>query len=264
MDLQLNGKRALVTGSSAGIGEAIAKTLAAEGVKVVVNGRNTERAERVAEAIRGSGGEAAVAVGDLSSDDGASDVVERALNAFGGLEIVVNNAGGYEVSDWESATPERWAAVYNQNVVSMVRVIRGTLESVKSGGWGRFIQISSGIGTAPFPGMADYAATKAANTNMSLSLAKALAGTGVTSNTLSPGAIRTSSATDIFAQFVGAAPGDEAERAFVETMLAQQPTPRLGEPEEIAAAVAFLASPLANYINGQNLRVDGGFVATVN
>jgi 3-oxoacyl-[acyl-carrier protein] reductase len=269
MDLQLDGKRALVTGSSAGLGEAIAETLAEEGVKVVVHGRNAERAEKVAGSIRDAGGEAAVAIGDLASDDEAQRVIGQALAAFGGLDIVVNNAGGYQAGDWSTATPDRWAEVYNQNVLSMVRVIRGTVEALKQNGWGRFIQLGSGVGAAPFAGVPDYNATKAANSNLTVSLSKTLADTGVTANTVSPGPIRTPGLEQFFADFAKGLgiEGDtfeEIEGAVVDAAFNHQPTKRVGKAREIADAVAFLASPRADYINGANLRVDGGYVGAVN
>lgn len=268
MDLRLNGKRALVTGSSSGLGEAIAARLAAEGAKVIVHGRNRERAEGVAQTIRDAGGEASVAIGDLASDESAQSVVDQALGAFGGLDIVINNAGGFEAGDWESATTERWAEVYDQNVISMVRVIRGTLDAVKSNGWGRFIQLGSAVGAAPFAGVPDYNVTKAANINMSVSLSKALAGTGVTSNTVSPGPIRTPALEQFFADFAKGmgleGTFEEIEGPITEAAFGHQPTKRVGRPEEIADTVAFIASPLADYINGANIRVDGGHVPAVN
>lgn len=269
MDLQLSGKRALVTGSSSGIGEAIAERLASEGASVVVHGRSRERAEGVAERINGAGGRAVVAIGDLSDDSEADALVAAALGAFGGLEIVVNNAGGIEPTDWEHASPGAWAEIYNRNVISMVRVIRGTLEAVKAGGWGRFIQIGSCVGAAPFAGVPDYSVTKAANANMSVSLSKALAGTGVTANTVSPGPIRTPGAEAMFMSFASSSgiPGEtfeEIERPLIEAMFGSIPAERVGLPREVADAVAFLASPLAGYINGADLRIDGGYVGAVN
>jgi len=268
MDLKLNGKVALVTGSSAGIGEAIAERLAQEGAGVIVHGRNRERAQAVAERITRAGGRAKVAIGDLATDAGAASVIKEALAAFGGVDIVVNNAGGYEATDWASATPDKWAEVYNQNVLSMVRVIQGTLEHVKSRGWGRFIQLGSAVGSAPFPGMPDYNVTKAANINMTVSLAKALAGTNVTANTVSPGPVRTPGLEGFFAavaqQMGVSGTFEQIEPTVIKNAMPSVLVGRAGRPEEIADAVAFLASPRADYITGANLRVDGGFVPAVN
>jgi len=268
MDLELNGKTALITGSSAGIGEAIARRLATEGANVIVHGRNAERAEKVAASIRDAGGQAKVALGDLSTDAGADAAIEQTLAAFGSLDIVVNNAGGFDATDWENTPADQWADIYNQNVVSMARVIRGTIAHVRGRGWGRFIQIASGIYANPFAGSPDYAATKAANVTMTVSLAKELAGTGVTANTVSPGPVHTPALEAYFGDFAKAMGIEGRFEEFAPKVLdAAMPhllVKRIGEPEEIADAVAFLASPRANYITAANLRVDGGYVPTIN
>lgn len=268
MDLKLEGKRALVTGSSSGIGEAVARVLAANGASVVVHGRSEERARMVAETI-GAKGRVAVAVGDLARPADAARVVESAIAAFEGIDILINNAGGTDggTKPWLDPSAEQWAATYEQNVVSAVRLVRAFVPLMKERGWGRVIQIGSCVAVQPFPVGADYAASKAALVNTSVSLAKALAGTGITVNTVSPGSIRTPTAERGLRE-VAAMQGwgddwAEIERRAV-TQLVPNPVGRLGEPEEVAALVAFVASPLASYINGADLRIDGGLVTSVN
>jgi NAD(P)-dependent dehydrogenase (short-subunit alcohol dehydrogenase family) len=267
MDLQLQGKRALVTGSSSGIGEAIAKTLAAEGVAVVVHGRREQEAVRVAGAITAAGGKAAVALGDLGSDAEADAVARKALAAFGGIDILVNNAGSYWEKPWLEATPADWNELYNQNVTSMVRMIRRLVPGMKERGWGRVIAIASVAGNLPMPTVAAYSTTKGANINLAVGLAKELTGTGVTSNAVSPGPILTPG----WEQFVNQMAAKlgwpeglaEREARFVKEF-APNPSNRVGRVEDIADVVAFLSSPRAGYVNGANIRVDGGSVPSVN
>src|SRR5262249_31685701 len=137
MDLQIQGKRALVTGSSSGIGEAIAKTLALEGVFVVVHGRREQEVLRVVQEIESAGGKAYPAIGDVSTDDGAKRVVETALRATGGIDILVNNAGAFPVKPWLDSTAGEWVSLYDQNVGSMVRVTNLLVPGMKERGWGR-------------------------------------------------------------------------------------------------------------------------------
>jgi 3-oxoacyl-[acyl-carrier protein] reductase len=268
MDLQLVGKRAVVTGSSSGIGEAIAKALAAEGASVVVHGRREAEAKRVAAEISAAGGKAVVALGDLSTDAGADAVARVANDAFDGADILVNNAGAFPQGPWLESTADEWNDLYNQNVGSMVRLITRLVPGMKQRGWGRVIALASGVATTPFADMANYSATKGANVNLAVSLAKALAGTGITSNAVSPGMIMTPGVEEMLkgmAPKLGLSPDDMAalEQFAVKNMV-PNPSARLGRVEDIAAAVTFLASPLAGYINGTNLRVDGGTVPTVN
>ncbi|MDQ5842886.1 MAG: SDR family oxidoreductase [Thermoproteota archaeon] len=267
MDLQLNGKRALITGSSGGIGEGIAKVFAKEGTTVVIHGRNKTNAERVANEIKDNGGTAYVALGDLSTDDAASKVSSIAMSVTGGIDILVNNAADYKNRSWADSTPDEWAELYNLNVLSAVRMIRYIMPQMKKNGWGRIIQISSGEATQPFAFMPDYAATKAALNNLTVSLSKELANSGITSNTISPGIIVTSSLEKFYRETAAkrgwGSDWNVIEKHVIEEIL-YNPVGRLGTIDDVANLVVFVASPLASYINGANLRVDGGSVVTVN
>lgn len=194
MDMQLAGKRALVTGSSSGIGAEIARCLAREGVRVVVHGRDAARAQAVREEIMAAGGEAAMTLGGLTSDLSATSVIDVASDAFGGIDILVNNAGG-AVSPgnrtWFDASLEDWAESYRYNTLAAVRLIKAFVPAMRERGWGRVIQISSRNAISPHAQFGDYGAAKAAVNNMTLSLSKALAGTGVTANGIMPGLIYT-------------------------------------------------------------------------
>jgi NAD(P)-dependent dehydrogenase (short-subunit alcohol dehydrogenase family) len=262
MDLRLAEKRALVTGSSSGIGEAITKQLAQEGATVVVHGRDESRANAVAKAIHAGGGKAEIAIGDLTTDAGADAVAAAAL-AGGPIDILVNNAGFIGFLSWTEATATDWAQTYNTNVISAVRMIQRLVPQMRERHWGRVIQIGGGLSQQPGAAMPHYNASLAARHNLAVSLARELQGTGVTSNVVSPGAILTEKAQVAFTH-LAAAHGwgetwEEIERNATQAM-APNDVGRLGRPEEIAAAVAYLASPVANYVSGAILRVDGGTI----
>lgn len=267
MELQLQGKRALVTGSTSGIGETIAKTLAEEGVAVVVHGRREKAAIRVMDEVTSKGGKAAIAIGDLSTDESAADVAQQTIKAFEGIDILVNNAGGFPNETWFETSANVWVDLYNQNVGSMVRMIQQLVPNMKEQGWGRVIAISSLVSAMPLAQQASYSATKSANVNLAVSLAKELAGTGITSNVISPGPILTEGFKD-FALERAKQEGWSEDIAVIErkwaTEVVPNPTGKMGRPEDIANAVAFLASPKSSFINGANLRVDGGTVPTIN
>jgi NAD(P)-dependent dehydrogenase (short-subunit alcohol dehydrogenase family) len=265
MDLRLAGKRALVTGSSAGIGEAIAKVLAAEGVVVVVHGRDEGRVNAAAKAIRAEGGSAEVALGDLTTDAGADAVAAAAL-AGGPIDILVNNAGFIGFLSWTEATVEDWAQTYNTNVISGVRMIQRLVPQMRERHWGRVIQIGGGLSQQPGAIMPHYNASLAARHNLAVSLARELKDTGVTSNVVSPGAVLTEKAQAQLTQLAQAHGWGEAWEEIehnVTQNMAPNDVGRLARPEEIAAAVAYLASPIANYVSGATIRVDGGTIRSV-
>jgi NAD(P)-dependent dehydrogenase (short-subunit alcohol dehydrogenase family) len=267
MDLRLDEKRALVTGATAGTGVAIAKALAAEGASVVVHGRNAQRAEKVAGEIRGDGGKAAVVLGDLGGQEGANEVAERALAAFGGLEILVNNAGAIgHYQSWDDTTEETWAEFYDGVAIVIFRMVKALLPHLRSVGWGRVVNIASAQGGQPFAMMPDYAAAKLAVLNLSKSLSKELDRTGVTVNTVSPGIIATETIRERLTEAARregrSTRWKDVEDHTIRTEL-DNPTGRMARPGEVADLVAFLCSPRAGYINGANVRIDGGSNVTV-
>ena len=271
MDLQLEGKRALVTGSNGGIGESIARLLAAEGVAVAIHGRDQERARSTAARIEASGGRAVVAVGDLATDAGAEATARAALDQLGGVDILVNNAGGNEqtsVAGWFGFTTEDWEAVFQANALSAVRLCRALVPAMRERGWGRVINIGSAGGVQAEPYVAHYCAAKAAVNNLTLGLSKALARSGVTVNTVSPGVIRTP-ALEAWLIREARSRGWSGERfedfepRYLDEMRPLSAS-RIGRVEDVGALVTFLASPRAEFLTGANFRVDGGQVLAVN
>jgi len=268
MDLQLNGRRALVTGSSSGIGEGIARMLAQEGCTVVVHGRNRERAEKIASGINAAG----VAIGDLSTDEGAATVHAEARAALSGsIEILVNNAGGSSTGNTSRAPidikVDDWISNYHTNALAAVRLCHLAVPEMVTAKWGRVIQISSAVAVQPNNLGSDYSGAKAALNNFTVSLAGSLRGVGVTVNTVSPGIIM----VDGMIRW-GRKKFDDpnmtieqiTQRMAAEKVFDLPPVGRLGTPEDLALVVCMLASPLAGYVTGANYRVDGGQVRSVN
>ncbi len=269
MDLQLNGKVALVTGSSKGIGEAAAKGLAREGATVIVHGRDREQANHVARQIIASGDRAYFVIGDLTVDAEVQSLIAEALGLAGAIDIVVNNAGGSGAGeDWSNTSPGSWASAYDRNVLAAVRVTTALLPQMRAAKWGRVINISSLAGLMPPPVNPDYSAAKAAMMAMTASMAKSVATDGVTVNTISPGTIRSAKLDMKFREvatergMASDAPWEDVERSVL-PLFAQVPMGRVGTLDEIADAICFLASPRASYITGSNIRLDGGMLPTV-
>lgn len=265
MDLQLDGKKVLVTGSSKGIGAGIARKFALEGAIVIVHGRDRTQADEVAHAIVEHGGRAHVVLGDLTNDDAVQGLLDEASRQAGMIDILINNAGGSSAikEDWTATQPATWAATYDRNVLAALRVTSRLLPAMRQAGWGRIINISSLAATMPPAGGADYAACKAAINAMTASLAKAVAAEGITVNAISPGTIHSATLDRRFREVAVQhgleidAPWARIERTVL-PLFAQVPVGRVGQVDDIANVAAFLASPLAGYITGTNMRVDGG------
>ncbi|MDB5555669.1 MAG: family oxidoreductase [Rhizobium sp.] len=269
MDLKLDGKVALVTGSSKGIGEAIARGLAREKAIVIVHGRDRLQAERVAQDISALGGRAHAVTGDLTIDDDVQRLVGEAQTLAGPINILVNNAGGAgSAEDWSNSRPASWVSTYDRNVLAAVRVSTCLLPAMRAANWGRIVNISSLAGWMPPATRPDYSACKAAMNAMTSSMAKAAAADGVTVNAISPGTIKSGKLEAAFRKVAlerGLAEDAtwEAVEQLVLPLFAQLPLNRVGTLEEMADAVSFLVSPRAAYITGVNLRLDGGMLPSI-
>lgn len=263
MDLQLKGKRALVSGSSAGIGFAIAKALADEGASVVVNGRSAVRTKVAAKTITDGGATSPVYpfVGDLTHD---ADV-ERLSAEVPEVDILVNNLGIYEPKPFEAITDEDWQRFFNTNVLSGIRLSRLYLPGMKGRNWGRIVFISSESAINIPVEMIHYGMTKTAQLAISRGLAETTAGTGVTVNCVLPGPTRSEGVGDFVSKMAhdkGVSPA-KVEEEFFKTVRPSSLLKRFATPEEVASLVAYVCSPLASATNGAALRVDGGVVRSI-
>jgi 3-oxoacyl-[acyl-carrier protein] reductase len=265
MDLQLGGKSAIVTGSTRGIGRAIAEALAGEGASVMVHGRRQRDAAGVAAGLRKrSGVPVEPCAADLSTDSGAELLVDAAVEGLGSIDVLVNNAGTYSFdSTWSNRDAAAWLEQFNVNVASAVRLIRLVVPRLKEQGWGRVVNVSSTDAVAPSANLPEYAASKAALANITLSLADECRGTGVTANTVTPGVI----ATETVLQYVrvearrrGWTGNDRELMALALPALFGDPRGAWGKPADVAYITAVLCSPLADWVNGVDYRVDGAGV----
>ena len=240
---QLQGQVALVTGASRGIGKAIAAELAARGVKVIGTATTDAGAQAIGEALAPQGGRGiALNVNDAAAVDAAIDAI---VKERGALHILVNNAGITRDTLAMRMKDEDWDAVLDTNLKAVFRTSRAVMRTMMKQRYGRIVNITSVVGASGNPGQANYAAAKAGVAGMTRALARELGSRNITVNCVAPGFI----ATDMT---------DGLPEAQKTALLAQIPLGRLGAPEEIAAAVAFLASPQAGYITGTELHVNGG------
>lgn len=263
MDLQLKGKRALVTGSTTGIGFAIARELAAEGAQVLLNGRDAGRLQQALERLRAELPGAAVDAvqADLSTAQGC----QQLLDASGAVDILVNNLGIFEPKAFEQITDADWLRFFEVNVMSGVRLARGQLAGMKLRGWGRIVFISSESGICPPGDMVHYGMSKSAQLSVSRGLAETCAGTGVTVNAVLPGPTRTEGVGDFFAKLAVDAGKTlaETEADFFKHARPTSLLQRFIDPAEVAALVAYVCSPRSAATNGAALRVDGGVVRSL-
>lgn len=258
MNIELTGKTALVTGSTQGIGLAIAEQLARSGARVAVNGRTPARVD---EAVAKLGDFDVLGVAaDVSTEEGTADLLRQLPD----VDILVNNLGIFGAVPPLEITDDQWRSYFDVNVLASVRLIRSYLPGMAERGWGRAIQIASDSAIVTPAEMIHYGVSKTALLAVSRGFAKEAAGTGVTVNSVIAGPTHTAGVEDFVYQLVDKSlPWDEAQREFMVKHRPQSLIQRLIEPEEIANMVTYLASPLASATTGGALRVDGGYVDSI-
>jgi NAD(P)-dependent dehydrogenase (short-subunit alcohol dehydrogenase family) len=263
MDLQLNGKRALVTGSTAGIGYAIAEALAREGVAVIVNGRTKQRVEQAAARLRSAAPSGSVDV--LTADLGTTGGADAAARQFPELDILVNNLGIFEPKPFEQISDGDWLRFFEVNVLSGVRLSRHYLPGMKERNWGRIVFISSESAVQIPAEMIHYGMTKTAQLAISRGLAETTAGTGVTVNAVLAGPTASEGVSEFVDKLASEGNTDRAtfEKEFFQSMRPTSLLRRFARPDEVAAMVAFLCSPLSSATNGAAVRADGGVVRSI-
>jgi NAD(P)-dependent dehydrogenase (short-subunit alcohol dehydrogenase family) len=259
MDLKLAGKIALVTGSTAGIGNAIATSLAREGATVIVSGRTSAAVDAAVAAMKaGTGGDVVGFAGDLS----LAAVADELLRRHPAVDILVNNLGIFEVRPFAEITDEDWRRFFEVNVLSGARLARHYLPGMFARNWGRIIFISSESGYHIPAEMIHYGMTKSAQIAVARGLAESTAGTGVTVNSVLPGPTRSRGVGDFVAEMAakaGVSP-QTVEQEFFKTARPTSLLQRFATTEEVAAMVTYVASPLSAATNGAALRVDGGTI----
>jgi NAD(P)-dependent dehydrogenase (short-subunit alcohol dehydrogenase family) len=258
MNLQVENKLALVTGSTKGIGFAIALSLAREGARVIVTGRNQSTVNQAARKIRDAVPAAKLETfaGDLSTETAAEKCVEQ----FPAVDILVNNLGIFEPKPFDQIPDEEWRRFFEVNVLSGVRLSRAYLPGMKQKNWGRIVFISSESGIQIPAEMIHYGMTKTAMLAVSRGIAETCAGTGVTVNSVLPGPTRSDGVDEFVKQLSGGKPFAEFEKEFFEKVRPSSLLKRFATTEEVANLVAYVCSPLSSATTGAALRVDGGVV----
>jgi len=262
VNLDLSGKRALVTGSTLGIGRAIAEALLREGVSVVMNGRNANRVSRVADELAHLGKVQGISA-DMSTTEGTESLIAK---IDGAVDILVNNVGRFEVKSFFEISDQDWSSMFELNVMSGIRLSRTLAKKMLDQDWGRIIFIGSDQSSKPNPEMAHYAMTKTAQVSIARCLAELTRGTNVTVNTVLAAPTWTHGVETFMkemAEIEETTPEEMSVDYFAKGEGQSSLLERWATPEEIAAFVTFLSSPSASAINGAALRADGGMIRSL-
>lgn len=263
MDLQLTDKTALVTGSTAGIGFAIASLMAEEGASIILSGRSQSRVEEAIQRIKASKKNAQVT--GVAADLGTKDGVAKLTNEIPSVDILVNNLGIFEPKEFVEIPDEDWMRFFEVNALSGIRLSRFYLPKMLQKNWGRIVFISSESGVNIPVEMIHYGVTKTAQIALARGIAETTAGTNVTVNSVLPGPTR-SEGVEKFVEDLAKGQGVETDKVEADFFEKARPTSllkRFETPEEIAAMVAYICSPLASGTNGAAMRVDGGVVRSI-
>lgn len=261
MDLQLSAKLALVTASSGGIGLEIARSLAREGARVIVNGRSAASVDAAIASLRKTSPDASLE--RLVADNSTAAGTAQTIAQFPEVDILVNNLGIYEPVGFFDASDADWLRLFEANMLSGVRLSRHYLQRMIEAKTGRVIFISSESAIAPSPEMPHYAATKTMQLSLSRSLAELTKGTAVTVNTVMPGSTRSEGVAKLVKELFPTLSPADAEQRFMRENRPTSLIERLLDPREIGDFVAYVSSPRASGINGAALRIDGGLVRSV-
>jgi NAD(P)-dependent dehydrogenase (short-subunit alcohol dehydrogenase family) len=261
MDLGLDGKVALVTGSYRGTGAGMARVLAAEGATVLVHGLEPGQADATMGEVSETGGRGHAVIGNIRTEAGTEELVRDVRRVVERVDILVNNYGIAEGSDWDTSDTASWHASYDTNVVTAARVTQAFVPDMRAAGWGRVVFVSTVGATRPGDRIPEYYTAKGALPSMAVGLAKHLAGTGITVNCVSPGIIATPEIVESFTERARRE-GRPTDWASVEQLILEgrmtNPSGRVATPDDVGRFIAFVVSEPGWHLNGAHLRFDGG------